>query len=76
MCLPSGGGGYSPPPETDEEKEAKLERESSKVDETKKRAEARQDVLEQNISNIKRGQGRRSLLSGGRGGIGFYSRYS
>ena len=75
MCLPSGGGSSSPPPPTDEEKEAEMERQSAKVAETKRRTEARQDVLEQNISNIRRGSGRRSLLSGGRGGIGFYSRY-
>jgi len=75
MCLPSGGGSSSPPPPTDEEKEAEMERESAKEEETGRRAEARQDVLEQNISNIRKGSGRRSLLRGRGGGIGFYNRY-
>lgn len=77
MCLPSGGGGsYTPPPETEEEKEEKMERESQKEQETGRRREARQDVLEQNVANIRRGSGRRSLLRGRGGGIGFYNRYN
>ncbi|QDP45701.1 MAG: hypothetical protein Tp125DCM114561_28 [Prokaryotic dsDNA virus sp.] len=75
MCLPSGGSS-SPPPPTAEEKEAEMERESAKERETATRREARQDVLEENIANIRRGSGRRSLLRGGGGGIGFYNRYN
>ena len=45
-------------------------------EETAKRREARQDVLEENIANIRRGTGRRSLLRGSGGGIGFYNRYN
>ena len=75
MCLPTGGGSSSPPPPTEEEKEAEMERESSKIEETAKRADARQDVLEQNVANIRKGSGRRSLLKGRGGGIGFYNRY-
>ena len=73
MCLPSGGSS-SPPPPTKEEEEARLERESAKEQETAKRREARQDVLEENIANIRRGTGRRSLLRGSGGGSGFYNR--
>ena len=73
MCLPIGGS--SPPPPTKEEKEAELEREAEKEVETVKRADARQDVLEENITTKRRGTGRRSLLRGSGGGIGFYNEY-
>tara|TARA_A100001391_G_C4865368_1_gene223748 strand:+ start:196 stop:426 length:231 start_codon:yes stop_codon:yes gene_type:complete len=75
MCI-GGGGSASPPPPTAEEKEAEMERQSAKEQETAKRREARQDVLEENIANIRRGTGRRSLLRGSGGGIGFYNRYN
>tara|TARA_R100001443_G_scaffold86486_1_gene93143 strand:+ start:66 stop:293 length:228 start_codon:yes stop_codon:yes gene_type:complete len=73
MCLPSGRS--SPPPPTKEEKEAELEREAEKEVETAKRADARQDVLEQNVTAKRKGTGRRSLLRGSGGGIGFYNEY-
>ena len=73
MCLPSGSS--SPPPPTKEEKEAEMEREAEKEIETQKRTEARQDVLEENITRKRRGSGRRSLLRGSGGGIGFYNEY-
>lgn len=75
MCI-GGGGSSSPPPPTQEEKDAEMERESAREQETAKRREARQDVLEENIANIRRGTGRRSLLRGRGGGIGFYNRYN
>ena len=74
MCLPSGGSS-SPPPPTKEEKEEEMEREATKVIETAERADARQDVLEQNITAKRKGSGRRSLLRGSGGGIGFYNEY-
>ena len=73
MCLPSRSP--SPPPPTKEETEAKLEREAEKDVATAERKEARQDVLEQNITRQRRGTGRRSLLRGSGGGIGFYNEY-
>ena len=73
MCLPSGRS--SPPPPTKEEKEAELEREAEKEVETVKRADARQEVLEQNVTAKRKGTGRRSLLRGSGGGIGFYNEY-
>ena len=73
MCLPSGRS--SPPPPTKEEKEVELEREAEKEVETEKRTEARQDVLEENITRKRKGSGRRSLLRGSGGGIGFYNEY-
>jgi len=63
MCL--SGGSSSPPPPTVAEKEV----------ETQKRVDARQDVLEENITRKRKGSGRRSLLRGSGGGIGFYNEY-
>ena len=74
MCL--GGRSPSPPPPTKEETEAKLERDAQKDVATAERKEARQDVLEENITRQRRGTGRRSLLRGSGGGIGFYNRYN
>ena len=73
MCLPRGGS--SPPPPTKEEKEAEMETEAQKEVETQKRVDARQDVLEENITTKRKGSGRRSLLRGSGGGIGFYNEY-
>lgn len=74
MCLPSRPP--APPPPTVEEKEEKMEREAVKEVETQKRADARQDVLEENITTKRKGTGRRSLLRGSGGGIGFYNEYN
>ena len=52
-----------------------MEREAVKEIETEKRVDARQDVLEENISRKRKGSGRRSLLRGSGGGIGFYNEY-
>ena len=73
MCL--GGRSPSPPPPTKEEKEAEMEREAQKDIETASKADARQDVLEENITAKRKGSGRRSLLRGSGGGIGFYNEY-
>ena len=73
MCLPRGGS--SPPPPTTAEKEAEMEREAQQEVETQKRVDARQDVLEENITRKRKGSGRRSLLRGSGGGIGFYNEY-
>ena len=73
MCL--GRVKSSPPPPTKEEKEEAMEREAQKDIETTKRADARQDVLEENITAKRKGSGRRSLLRGSGGGIGFYNEY-
>ena len=52
-----------------------MEREAVQEVETQKRADARQDVLEENITAKRKGTGRRSLLRGSGGGIGFYNEY-
>ena len=74
MCV--GGSRPSPPPPTKEEKEEEMEREAQKGEERAKRTEARQDVLEENITRRRKGAGRRSLLRGSGGGIGFYNEYN
>lgn len=73
MCV--GRSSSSPPPPTVEEKEAEMEREAEKEVQTAERREARQDVLEENITRRRKGVGRRSLLRGSGGGIGFYNEY-
>ena len=73
MCLPRSSP--KPPPPTAEEREEKMEREAQKEVETQKRADSRQDVLEENITTKRKGTGRRSLLRGSGGGIGFYNEY-
>ena len=73
MCLQSRSS--APPPPTVEEKEAEMERDAEKEVETAKRTDARQEVLEENITAKRKGSGRRSLLRGSGGGIGFYNEY-
>ena len=74
MCI--GGSRPRTPEPTVEEKEEEMEREAQKEEETAKRTEARQDVLEENITRRRKGSGRRSLLRGSGGGIGFYNEYN
>ena len=74
MCLPSRSP--APPPPTVQEKEAQMETEAQKEIESVKRTDARQDVLEENITTKRKGTGRRSLLRGSGGGIGFYNEYN
>jgi len=70
MCLPS----RSPsPPAPDPEVE--MERESEKAKEQVKTKEMKQEALEETVSRKRKGTGRRSLLTGSGGGVGFYNRY-
>lgn len=71
MCLP-GGGSRTPAPDP----EVEMERESEKAKEQARTTEMKQEALEETVSRKRRGTGRRSLLSGSGGGIGFYNRYS
>lgn len=70
MCL--GGSPKTPAPDPQVEKE----RESEKAKEQARTTEMKQEALEETVSRKRRGTGRRSLLSGSGGGIGFYNRYS
>ena len=70
MCI----GGRSPsPPAPDPEVE--MERESEKAKEQVKTSEMKQEALEETVSRKRKGTGRRSLLTGSGGGVGFYNRY-
>lgn len=71
MCLP-GGSSRSPAPDP----EVEMERESEKAKEQAKTADMKQEALEGTVSNKRKGTGRRSLLTGSGGGIGYYNRYS
>ncbi len=71
MCL----GGSSPkPPKPDPEVE--MEREAEKEKEQTKTKVMKQEALEETVSMKRKGTGRRSLLTGSGGGIGYYNRYS
>ena len=71
MCL---GGRRPNAPEPD--KQAEAERESEKAKEQAKTSEMKQEALEETVSRRRKGTGRRSLLTGSGGGIGYYDRYS
>ena len=70
MCLPSRSSSPPPPDPIVEQ-----ERESAKAEEQAKKAGMKQDALEETVTRKRKGTGRRSLLSGSVGGIGFYNRY-
>lgn len=70
MCLPSRSPKPPPPDPVVEQ-----EREAAKAEEQVKKVEMRQDALEETVTRKRKGTGRRSLLSGSGGGIGFYNRY-
>jgi len=71
MCI---GGGRPNAPEPD--KQAEAERESERAKEQAKTSEMKQEALEGTVSRRRKGTGRRSLLTGSGGGIGYYDRYS
>lgn len=70
MCI--GGSPKTPAPDP----QVEMERESEKAKEQARTTEMKQEALEETVSRKRRGTGRRSLLSGSGGGIGFYNRYS
>ena len=70
MCLGSSPKTPAPDPEVE------MERESEKEKEQVKTKELKQEALEETVSKKRKGTGRRSLLTGSGGGIGFYDRYS
>ena len=70
MCLGSSPKQPAPDPEVE------MERESEKEKEQVKTKVMKQEALEETVSQKRKGTGRRSLLTGSGGGIGFYDRYS
>ena len=70
MCLGRSPKAPAPDPELAKE------RESEKAKEQAKTADMKQEALEGTVSQKRKGTGRRSLLTGSGGGIGYYDRYS
>jgi len=69
MCLSRSPKTPAPDPELAKE------RESEKAKEQVKTSEMKQEALEETVSRKRKGTGRRSLLTGSGGGVGFYNRY-
>ena len=69
MCL--GGGSSPPPPDKALEAEQEQKREEAIAD----KKEIKQDALEKTVARRKGGTGRRSLIKGSGGGMGFYNKY-
>jgi hypothetical protein len=70
MCI----GGGSRAPSIDPSVKAEQEAQKAKAMEEKKTA--KQEALEQTVSEMRRGRGRRSLISSSGGGMGYYNEYS
>jgi len=69
MCVFSS----SKPSVPQETEQAKQEREAQKAKEQQRRETAKAEQLEETVSTISKGIGRRSLLTGSRAGLGYYS---
>jgi len=67
MCI-GGGGGGTPQPDTTEQ-ESQIEQEQAK------KKQAKQEALSETIAMRRGGRGRRSLIRGTGGGMGYYSEY-
>ena len=79
MCI-SQRGPSGPPPLTAEEKaeqeaakqREKDEREAAELKEKRDQEDAREKTLAANVKKQRKGSGAQSLLSGGKGGIGYF----
>jgi hypothetical protein len=70
MCVFGGGGGPSVPQESEEAKQQRLAKEA---EEKQKKEQAKAKALEETVKTYKKGIARPSLLTGTKGGIGYYS---
>ena len=70
MCIGRGPSTLSLDPSV------KAEQEAQKAKAMEEKKTAKQDALEQTVSEMRRGRGRRSLISGSGGGMGYYSEYT
>tara|TARA_E500000178_G_scaffold348487_1_gene403668 strand:+ start:943 stop:1200 length:258 start_codon:yes stop_codon:yes gene_type:complete len=71
MC---GGGGYRPPPPpppSPMEKTLRQQRREARQDELKDKAKLKDEQYQQSVATLTGKRGRRSLLSGRKGGQGF-----
>lgn len=62
-----------PPPAPDPEVEAQQEEQTQEATAQKKEMKAK--TLQQTVSRLRGGSGRRSLIKGSGGGMGFYNEY-
>ena len=69
MCL---GGGSSKPKE---DPEVKQQQESQKAQEIETKKVQKQAALQDTLTTMRGGRGRRSLIKSGSGGMGFYNEY-
>ena len=69
MCL---GGGSSQPKE---DPQVKMQQEAQKAEELSTKRERRDEALEETVTAMTGGKGRRTLMKSPAGGIGFYNRY-
>jgi len=67
MCI--GGGSSAPPPPDTSAQEQQMEKEQQTAKEQKAK------TLEKKVQRIRGGTGRRSLLTGSGGGMGYYNEY-
>ena len=70
MCIGRGPSTLSLDPSV------KAEQEAQKAKAMEEKKTAKQESLEQTVSEMRRGRGRRSLISGSSGGMGYYNEYS
>lgn len=63
----------SKPSVPQETEEARRAREAQQERERQEKAKAKAERLEETVSTTRKGIGRRSLLTGSRGGLGYYS---
>ena len=63
----------SKPAVPQETEQAKEERAAQEAKEQRRRETAKAERLEETVRTTRRGIGRRSLLTGSRGGLGYYS---
>jgi hypothetical protein len=70
MCIGRGPSTLSLDPSV------KAEQEAQKAKAMEEKKTAKQDALEQTVSEMRRGRGRRSLISGSGGGMGYYNEYN
>lgn len=68
MCIGGGGGGGAPAPDTTEQ-ESQIEQEQIK------KRKLKQEALSEAVAMRRGGRGRRSLIRGTGGGMGYYSEY-
>lgn len=72
MCL-GGRSKPAPPPKPDPVVEA--EQEEKREEAVAEKKEIKQEALEKTVTRRKGGAGRRSLIKGSGGGMGFYNKY-